>query len=134
VKSILRLREVPAARTFATGFATDGWSSTQRFARTFLLKLPELYGIVEPSFTWRTYLMRKAAFLPQFTNKNDLCVAKDCLICFGLPPIQILAVFWVSNRITKPIYGYNAKYWPSILFLVEFLWRLLAKAISHRLD
>jgi hypothetical protein len=48
------------------------------------LKLPELYGIVEPSFTWRIYLMRKAASLPQITNKNYHCVAKDC---FGLPPI-----------------------------------------------
>jgi hypothetical protein len=96
-----------------------------------LLKLSEVYGIVEPSFTWRTYLMRKAAFLPQFTNKNYLCAAKDC---FGLPLIEILAVFWVSYRITKPIYGYNAKYSPRAdSFFVEFLWRLLAKP-STRLN
>jgi hypothetical protein len=47
----------------------------------------------------------ESRFLAEIHQKNYLCVAKDC---FGLPPIEILAVFWVSNRITKPIKNFDS--------------------------
>ena len=65
------------------------------------------------------------AFLPQLPTENNLRIAKGS---FALFPKEILAVFWVSDAITKSATRNTS---PKILLFVEFFWRLVA---SHRFD
>ena len=67
--------------------------------------------------------MGQCTFFLRLPTENNLRIAKD-----SFTPIQILAVFWVSDAMTKLA---KRNIGPKILLFVEFFWRLLA---GHRFD